>query len=151
MIQKVHNQGGNYIETAAEYGHGESERKIGPVVAERREEMVLASKVVKRKKKPAKEQVENSLERLQTDYLDILFMHHVEDEEQLETILGPDGALEAAKELQAEGKVGYIGISMHGQPDILIEAMKTDQFDVVMATFNYFDKFNFPKLETEFG
>ncbi|MGM0501302.1 MAG: aldo/keto reductase, partial [Bacillota bacterium] len=141
--------GGNYIETAAEYGHGESERKIGPIVAERRDEIVLASKTPKRNKKEAKQEVEESLERLQTDYLDILFMHHVEDEGELEKILAPGGALEAAKELQEEGKVGHIGISMHGQPDVLVEAVKTDEFDVVMATFNYFDRFNFPKLEGE--
>ena len=139
--------GGNYIETAAEYGHGESERKIGPIIADRRDEIVLASKTPKRNKQEAKEEVEESLERLQTDYLDILFMHHVETQEELEKILAPGGALEAAKELQEEGKIGHIGISMHGQPDVLIEAVKTDEFDVVMATFNYFDRFNFPKLE----
>jgi predicted aldo/keto reductase-like oxidoreductase len=141
--------GGNYIETAAEYGHGESERKISPVVEARRDEIVLASKVVKRGKKEAYKQVENSLERLGTDYLDILFFHHVENEEVLAEIMAPDGALAAAKELQQEGKVDHLGISMHGQPDVLIKAVKTDEFDLVMPTLNYFDKFNFPRLEDD--
>ncbi|MDW7669140.1 MAG: aldo/keto reductase, partial [Bacillota bacterium] len=47
------------------------------------------------------------------------------------------------------GKVGYIGISMHGQPDVLIEALKRYPFEAVMSTINYLDICNFPKLKTE--
>lgn len=139
--------GGNYVETAADYGNGESERKIGQVIKNRREEVVLASKTSARDKSGVINDVNRSLDNLKTDHLDLLFMHHVENEEELNKILSDGGALEGFYELKKQGKVRHLAISMHGQPDILIKALKTDHFDVVMATLNYFDKFNFPKLE----
>jgi len=142
-------QGGNYIETAADYGDGESERKIGGVIAQRRDELVLATKTSSRDKGGAKADIERSMKNLQTDYLDLIFMHAVGTHEELKEILNPGGAMEAVRELQKAGKIGYVAISMHGQPDTLIEAIKTDEIDVVMATLNYFDRFNFPKLEGE--
>ncbi|MFP4017319.1 MAG: aldo/keto reductase, partial [Halanaerobiales bacterium] len=94
-------------------------------------------------------EIDRSLKNLQTDYLDILFIHAVTQEEDLEQILSPGGAIQAAKEAKKMGKVKHIGITSHGQPDTLIEALKTDNFEVMMTHFNYFDKFNFPKLEDE--
>ncbi len=141
--------GGNYIETAASYGDGESEKKIGPLIAEHRDEIVLASKTGIRDAEGAMAEIDRSLENLQTDYLDIIFMHAVTTEEDLQQLLSPGGALEAAKEAKKMGKVKNIGITSHGIPDTLIKALKTDNFDVMMTHFNYFDKFNFPKLEDE--
>ncbi|AGB41673.1 putative oxidoreductase of aldo/keto reductase family [Halobacteroides halobius DSM 5150] len=149
LLNRYLDQGGNYIETAADYGDGESERKIGEVIAKRREEVILASKTSSRDKQGARVDIERSLKNLQTDYLDLIFMHGVGTEEELETILSSGGAMETVRELQAAGKVGHLAISMHGQPDVLIKALETDEFDVVMATLNYFDRFNFPKLESE--
>jgi uncharacterized protein len=66
--------------------------------------------------------------------------------EELDMILSPEGAFEEAKKLKAEGKVKHIGLSMHGQPDVLIEALNCAPFEVVMTTLNYYDIHNFPKL-----
>ena len=141
--------GGNYIETAASYGDGESEKKIGSLVVNKREEIILASKTGIRDAAGAMAEIDRSLKNLQTDYLDIIFMHGVTKEEDLEQILSPGGAFEAAKKAKRMGKVKHIGITSHGQPDTLIEALKTDNFEVMMTHFNYFDRFNFPKLENE--
>ncbi|MEJ6951217.1 aldo/keto reductase [Natronospora cellulosivora (SeqCode)] len=149
LLTYYYKNGGNYIETAAAYGNGESERKIGPFIDKYRENIVLASKTDKRDAEGAMADINRSLENLQTDYLDIIFMHCVKQEEDLEKILSSNGALQAALEAKKEGKVRYIGITSHGQPDTLIEALKTDNFDVMMTHFNYFDKFNYPKLENE--
>ena len=149
LLNHYFDNGGNYIETAASYGNGESERKIGPFLAEHREELVLASKTGKRDAEGAMKDIDRSLKNLQTDYLDIIFMHGVKTADELEQILGPNGALEAALEAKRQGKVKHIGITSHGQPDTLIEAIKTDKFDLMMTHFNYFDRFNFPKLENE--
>lgn len=149
LLNQYLDMGGNYIETAADYGDGESERKIGPVIEKRRDEVVLASKTGSRIKEGALRDVNRTLNNLRTDHLDILFMHAVKSFEELETIFSEGGAYEAFLELKEKGKVDNLGISMHGQPDVLIKALNKDKFDVVMATFNYFDKFNFPKLEDE--
>ncbi|MFP4662724.1 MAG: aldo/keto reductase [Halanaerobiales bacterium] len=141
--------GGNYIETAASYGDGESEKKIGPIISQNRDKVVLASKTGVRDAEGAMQEIDRSLRNLQTEYLDILFIHGVTQQEDLEQILSPGGALQAAKEAKKMGKVKHIGITSHGQPDVLIDALKTNNFEVMMTHFNYFDKFNFPKLEDE--
>ncbi|MCL5072305.1 MAG: aldo/keto reductase, partial [Actinobacteria bacterium] len=57
------------------------------------------------------------------------------------------GALEGAERAKKEGKIKFVGISMHGYPGTLIEAIKKYPFDAVMPTINYFDRFNFPEIE----
>ncbi len=141
--------GGNYIETALSYGDGESERKIGRAVMHRRDEFILVSKVGYRDKKSAAEGIEKSLTNLQTDHLDMLLMHAVGSIEELDTILSEDGAYAAALEAKKAGKIKHIGLSMHGWPGPLIEALKRDKFEAVMTTVNYYDRFNYPEIENE--
>lgn len=139
--------GGNYIETASGYGNGESEIKIGKTVSGRRSEYILATKTAERKMEGCLKSIDRSLTNLNTDYIDIIIMHAVGTMEDLNTILGPQGALEGAEKARKAGKVGHIGISMHGQPDVLIQALKEYNFEAVMSTINYFDRFNFPEIE----
>lgn len=147
LLHSYLDAGGNYIETAASYGDGESELRIGPVAAERRDEFYLATKTGERDAEGVRNEFARSLSNLQTDYVDILFLHAVGTNEDLERVLAPGGALCAAEQLCKEGKVRYIGITMHGQPDVLIEAVQRYPFDVLMTGFNYFDRFNFPRKE----
>lgn len=139
--------GGNYIETAAGYGDGKSEVKIGKAIASRRAEFILTSKSSERRKEGFLTSLNNSLENLKTDYLDLILMHAVGSINDLDTILGPGGAMEGFITAQKAGKVKFVGISMHGQPDILIEALKQYSFDAVMSTINYYDRFNYPEIE----
>lgn len=147
LLNKYLDEGGNYIETAASYGAGESERKIGQSISNRRDEYILATKTGERTKQKCLESLEISLKNLRTDHVDLLIMHAVGTMEELDTILKPGGALEGAREAQRDGKIKFIGISMHGQPDVLIRALKEYHFDAVMTTINYFDRFNFPEIE----
>ena len=149
LLNTYLDRGGNYLETAASYGAGESEKKIGEIVKQRRDELILASKTGVRDAEGAMEEIDRSLKNLQTDHLDIIFMHGVGDKADLESILESGGSLEAAKKAKEMGKVKHIGITGHGQPDVLIEALKTGEFEVMMTHFNYFDNFNFPRLEQE--
>jgi predicted aldo/keto reductase-like oxidoreductase len=149
LLNRYLDAGGNYIETAASYGNGESERKIGQCVSDRRSDYILATKTGDRTKDGALQSLEQSLKNLQTDYVDLLIMHAVGSMEELEQILAPGGALEGAKQAKAEGKIRHIGISMHGQPDVLIRAMKEYPFEAVMTTINYYDHFNFPEIQKE--
>ena len=139
--------GGNYIETAASYGDGESEIKIGKAVSGRRQEYILVSKTGERSRQGFTASLDMSLKYLNTDHLDIILMHAVKNREELDIILGPNGAMEGFVEARKQGKVKFVGISMHGQPDVLIEALKQYPFDAVMSTINYYDRFNFPDIE----
>jgi hypothetical protein len=91
--------------------------------------------------------LEQSLADLKTDHADIFFMHHVQSIQEAEAILGPDGAMEGAVQAQEAGKLRFIGITGHGQPDSLIYSVEQYPYDALMCVFNYFDRFNFPKTE----
>jgi len=148
LINRYLDEGGNYIETAPEYGAGESERKIGLVMAERREECFLVTKCHIRDRKGAAKCIEESLRRLQTDHVDLLLLHHVLREEELERIYSRGGAMEAFLEAKKGGKARYLGISGHGQPDVLIKALQEKpHLDALMTGFNFYDRFNFPGKE----
>jgi predicted aldo/keto reductase-like oxidoreductase len=140
--------GRNFIETAAAYGDGDSERKVGRVMKERRAECFLSTKTTCRGRKDAAESIDRSLERLNTDHVDNLFMHGVSTKEELERILSDDGALRAAEDARDAGKVRFISITSHFPP-VLLRAVKAYRFDAVMAWINYLDRFNFPILFDE--
>ncbi len=140
-------EGGNYIETAAQYGAGESERKVGLLMRSRRSDCFLATKCRFRDADAALRCIDESLARLQTDHVDLLLAHYVASEEELEQILGPGGAVEAFERAREAGKARYIGVTSHGIPDVLIRALKEYPFDAVMTGFNFYDRFNFPQTE----
>src|SRR5512137_881480 len=85
LLNRYLDAGGSYIETAAGYGDGESEMKIGQTVSKRRGEYVLATKTGERKKEGALASIERSLKNLQTDHLDLIIMHAVGKMEDLDT------------------------------------------------------------------
>lgn len=148
LLNRYLDAGGNYIETAAGYGDGESEMKIGKAVSHRRSDFILATKTAERKKAGCLASIERSLGYLKTDAVDLLFMHAVGTMEELDTMLGPNGALEGAEQAVKEGKVKHVAISMHGVPDVLIRALKEYPFGAVMSTINYYDRFNFPEIDS---
>lgn len=149
LLNAYLDNGGNYVETAPSYGNGESEIKIGRAIGHRREDYYLATKAHERDYEGCKKTLEQSLANLQTEYVDLLLMHAVGTIEELKQILSEDGAIRAAEEAKAEGKVKHIGISMHGQPDVLISALKAYDFEAIMTTINYLDVCNFPTIRSE--
>ena len=148
LINRYLDEGGNYLETAAEYGGGESERKIGLVMKQRRNECFLVTKCHSRDRKGAAKTIEESLRRLNTDHVDCLLLHHVLREEELEQIYAKNGAMEAFLDAKSSGKARYLGITGHGRPDVLIRALEEKpNLDAVMTGFNFYDRFNFPAKE----
>ena len=149
LLNSYLDRGGNYIETAAEYGDGISEEKIGRAVAHRRGQFVLATKTLARTRDASAAEIDRSLRLLHTDHVDVLFLHCVQTPEEIRTIFGPGGALEAVTAARKAGKVRFIGITGHGRPDGLLAALPLFPFDVMMTGFNYYDRFNFPTVEGE--
>lgn len=140
--------GGNFIETAAGYGKGDSERKVGRVMKTRREECFLSTKTFFRDRRNAARQIDQSLENLQTDHVDNLFMHNVRSFEDLERIMSEEGALRAAEDARQAGKVRYIALTSHS-PQVLLKAVQSYPFDAMMEWINYYDYFNFPIIYDE--
>lgn len=149
LLSRYLDEGGNYIETAAGYGDGISEAKIGAGVGHRREHYILATKSGERTRAGFLAGLTRSLKALRTDHVDVMFMHAVQSPEDVDAILAPGGAMEGAIEAREKGMLRFIAISGHGRPDALLRAVSAYRFDVLMTIFNYLDRFNFPSLENE--
>ncbi len=138
--------GGNYVETARSYGGGSSEEKLGRVLEGRRDQVVLVTKSGKRDAEGAWAELNASLEALRTDHLDVWIHHGVTTEEEVATIAGPGGALEAHERAHREGMVRFSAASSHW-PRTLITAMERMHLDAIMVWVNYLVHCNYPELE----
>ncbi len=129
--------GVNHIDTAASYG--DAELRIGPWMPRYRNEFFLATKTGDRTYADAKESIHRSLDRMRTDHLDLIQLHAVIEDEEMEKALGPGGALEAAVEARQQGLVRFIGITSHTlhAPVIHLRALERFNFDSVLLPLNY--------------
>jgi aryl-alcohol dehydrogenase-like predicted oxidoreductase len=126
----------NHFDVAADYG--DAELRLGPWMPQIRERIFLATKTGRRDKESAWREINASLERLQTDRVDLLQLHAVGDLGELDPATGPDGALEAAVRAQEEGLVGAVGITGHGHeaPATHLEALRRYPFATVLTPLN---------------
>ncbi len=117
----------NHIDTAASYG--DSETRLAPWTSKYRERFFIATKTGDRSRKEAYESIERSLERMKIDQLDLIQFHGVLEEEELEQVMAPGGALEAALEAREKKLVRFIGITSHALKAPKIHLMALEQFD----------------------
>jgi D-threo-aldose 1-dehydrogenase len=138
----------NFIDTAAAYGDGESERRIGLALRELGglpAGYVLASKADRNLQtgdfsgEQIKRSVEGSLRRLGLDYIQIMYIHDPEHTT-FENVMGSGGALEVLQRFQSEGVIGHLGIS-GGPVDMLIRYVETGAF-VALETHNRYTLLN---------
>jgi aryl-alcohol dehydrogenase-like predicted oxidoreductase len=127
-------KGINHIDVAPEYG--EAEERIGLWMKRYRAELFLACKTLMRTKRNAYSELHRSLKRLHTDYLNLYQLHSVDELSELETVLGPGGAMEAILEAKAQGILQFIGITSH-RLDLIIRALELFDFDTIMFPFNF--------------
>lgn len=127
----------NHIDTAADYG--DAEMRLGSWMEYHRDKFFLASKTDQRTYWKAREQIHRSLGRLNTEYLDLIQLHGVTEEAELDILTGSDGALKAAIEARQRGLARAIGITSHGlqAPVIHLKALKRFDFDAVMLAYNF--------------
>jgi aryl-alcohol dehydrogenase-like predicted oxidoreductase len=135
-IQQALDGGINHVDVAA--GYGDAELRLGPWMPQIRDRVFLATKTGKRDRDAAWSQINASLERLQTDHVDLLQLHAVGDLSELDKVTRPGGALEAAQRAQEEGLVGAIGITGHGPLAAAthLEALRRHPFATVLTPLN---------------
>jgi uncharacterized protein len=141
MVNYALDHGIRYFDTAWVYSDGQSETRVGKVAGHRRGEMWIATKVRARSKEGALAQLEESLRRLQTDHVDEWRMHNIATLDELETILAPDGAVAAAVQAREQGKVRYISMSGHRNPQVQVEALRRFPFDSMLVALSALDHF----------
>lgn len=129
--------GVNHIDTAASYG--DSEVRLGPWLKHHRHEVFLATKTDKRTRQEAREELHRSLERLQTDSVDLWQMHHLADPQEWQVAMGPGGALEAFVEARQAGLVRFLGVTGHGLNIAAMhrQALERFDFDAVLLPWNF--------------
>lgn len=129
-------RGITYLDTSPSYG---SEPHIGEVMRSRRDEVFLATKVDQRRKDRVLEEIHKSLDKLQTDHVDLIQIHAVSAYADLEQALAEDGAIAALEEAREQGLVHHIGITGHARPELLAEALRRYPFDSVLAALGMVD------------
>lgn len=139
IIERSLELGVRYFDTAANYGP--SEERLGKVLPARRADVVIASKTSARDRDRAWRQLEQSLTRLQTDYLDVWQFHALTHAWDIDTILNEqNGAIRAAQEAQDQGIVKHLGITGHHNPGIIAQALSRYPFDLALIPVNAADK-----------
>ncbi len=137
VVRGVIDLGVNFIDTA--FGYGDSEEKIGKAVRDiPREELIIASKSPAGDKKSFNEQLEESLRRLGTDYIDFYQHHNIGDNEKYKKIMGPGGAHEGMLAAVQAGKVRFPAFSSHSL-ELSESILRNDDFYAVQLPFNFVD------------
>lgn len=140
----------NHIETAR--GYGPSERQLGLVLPKLPREKLIVQTKIGPTDDPAEflSHFDESLERLQLDYVDLLALHGINDEAGLQKSVRPGGCLAAMRKLQQQGKVRHCGFSTHGPAHILLDAVNHDGdggFDYLNLHWYYIFQRNWPVIE----
>jgi hypothetical protein len=128
----------DYFDTAIDYGAGASETRVGRVMATRRKDVFLATKVPThaRTRDTALREVEASLKRLQTDHVDLLHLHSLGNEDDLARIEAADGALKALYELREQKVARFIGMTSHTDGAVMARAIERNDLDCVQMAMN---------------
>lgn len=132
LMQKLMEAGVNYIDTAR--GYTVSEQYLGYGLEGIRDKFVLATKSMARTKDAMAADIETSLKNLRTDYID-LYQVHNPSMEQLDTVIGEGGALEALLEAKKAGKIGHIGLTAHSAA-VFERALSLDWVETIMFPYN---------------
>jgi aryl-alcohol dehydrogenase-like predicted oxidoreductase len=142
MLHEAIDAGVTFLDNAWEYNRGRSEELMGKAIQGRRQQVVLMTKVCShgRDKKVALQQLEESLRRLNTDYLDLWQIHEVVYEDDPDRHFVPGGAADALLEAKRQGKVRFIGFTGHKDPKIHLKMLARDfPFDTCQLPLNVFD------------
>ncbi|MBW4441365.1 MAG: aldo/keto reductase [Plectolyngbya sp. WJT66-NPBG17] len=133
-----------HIETAR--GYGSSEMQLGQILPKLpREKLISQTKIVPMADPKAfRETFERSLNYLKLDYVDLLGLHGINNEETLENAIR---CLEVVRKLQDQGKVRSVGFSTHGSTEIIVKAIETNQFDYVNLHWYYINQQNWNAIK----
>jgi aryl-alcohol dehydrogenase-like predicted oxidoreductase len=123
----------NHFDTGRVYQNGNNERLVGAALEGKRQQVVLASKSMGKTKQDVLKDLDTSLRELQTDYLDIWYLHNKNRPQEL-----PDELLEAQMEAKEAGKIRFTGVSTHfNMADMLPYLVERGQTDVTLASYNF--------------
>ena len=142
LIHEAIDAGVTFLDNAWEYHDGKSETRMGKAITDRRQKIFLMTKVCThgRDAKTAMRQLEQSLKRLKTDYLDLWQIHECAYYNDPARHFAPGGVVEALEQARKQGKVRFVGFTGHKDPDIHLEMLSYKfPFDSCQLPLNGFD------------
>jgi predicted aldo/keto reductase-like oxidoreductase len=151
LVQAAIDGGITFFDNCWEYHRGKSEIWMGRALKGRRDQVFLMTKVCThgREAELATQMLEQSLNRLQTDHLDLWQVHGVSFENDPDLFIRPNGAAEALRKAKEQGKVRYVGFTGHKDPQIHLKMLNIGfPWDAVQMPLNVFDS-QFHSFETQ--
>lgn len=141
IIHRAMDLGVNFFDSAHHYNNGRSDEAYGKALAGgRRQKVLLMSKAHLRSRDAAMRQLEETLKRMNTDYLDLWQCHQVSTMEEVDQILAPNGALEAFVKAKEQGKARHIGFTGHHDPAVHLRLLGAyDGWETVQHPVNLID------------
>jgi hypothetical protein len=146
VLRRAYEKGITLFDTANAYL--DSEEKIGLAFEGIRSRLVIATKTLKRDRAEAEADIELSLQRMRTDYIDLFQIHQVSLEPDYETATGPGGVFEAALKAKQAGKIRHVGVTSHSI-DMAARLVKTGLFSTVQFPFNFIESQAVEKLHPD--
>jgi len=145
IMRTALDSGINFLDNCWDYNGGNSEIRMGKALRDGyRQKAFLMTKIDGQTKKAAAAQIDESLQRLQTDHIDLLQFHEVIRMTDPERIFAPGGGMESALEAKKAGKVRYLGFTGHKNPAMHLHMLETAaahqfHFDAVQMPLNAMD------------
>ena len=134
IVAEAVDRGINYFDVAPSYGN--AQERLGVALAPYRKNCFLACKTDGRMKDDSRAQLEESLRLLKTDHVDLYQFHALTKMTDLDKVLGPGGAMETMEAAKKEGKIRFIGFSVHSA-ETALAAMDRYHFDTVLFPVNW--------------
>ncbi|MCW5983294.1 MAG: aldo/keto reductase, partial [Bryobacteraceae bacterium] len=142
IVLRAIDLGVNFFDCAHKYNAGASDFVYGKALkGGLRQKVLVMSKAQFREGYSAMRQLEETLERMKTDYLDLWQCHEVVSHDEVDKILSPNGALEAFVKAKEQGKVRHIGFSGHRDPTVHQRLLASyDGWETVQFPVNLIDQ-----------
>lgn len=141
LIQRAIDLGINFFDSAHAYNEGRSDQAYGKAVDKaRRQKILLMSKTRSRSAEGAMRDLEDTLRKMNTDYLDVWQCHTVSNAADVDQILAPKGALETLVKAKEQGKVRHIGFTGHHDPAVHVRLLEAfDGWETIQHPVNLVD------------
>jgi len=125
-----------YLDTAYAYGDGKSETRVGKVLASRRKDVFIATKIPDRTRDDFMRRLESSLKRLQLDQVDLVHIHSLGHEDDLAKLEAADGALKGLLEAREQKMARFIGMTSHTDGAVMKQAIERHDLNCVQMALN---------------
>jgi predicted aldo/keto reductase-like oxidoreductase len=146
-IRRAFELGINHIETAR--GYGTSEAQLGRILPELPREKIIVQTKISPCENPREflDTFEKSMRNLRLDRVDLFSLHGINDDEVARQAMRKGGCLEAARKLQRDGRVRFIGFSTHATCAQITRLIESGEFDYVNLHWYFVNDFNWPAVE----